>query len=72
MLKPELLQSVEEEKFHVWAIRNIDEGIEILTDCKAGRRLKDGSFTKDSVHDRVDKRLIQLNRNLKKRSSSSA
>ena len=72
MLKPELLQSVEEEKFHVWAIRNIDEGIEILTDCKAGRRLKDGSFTKDSVHDRVDKRLIQLNRNLKKRSSNSA
>ena len=70
MLKTEIIQAADEGKFHVWAVSTIDEGIEILTDHKAGRRLKDGSFSKNSVHYRVDKRLIQLNENLKVASSA--
>jgi lon-related putative ATP-dependent protease len=64
MLKQEVVQAVREGMFHVWAITTIDEGIEILTGRKAGKRLKDGSFTKNSVHYLVDHRIDELNKNL--------
>ena len=64
MLKPEVNRAVEQGQFHIWAVETIDQGIEILTGCKAGNKLKRGGFTKDSVHDRVDQRIKMLNRNL--------
>lgn len=60
MLKEELIKAVKEGKFHIWGIQTIDEGIEILTGVKAGKRLKNGSFTKNSVHYLVDKRIREL------------
>lgn len=65
MLKQEVVEAVKEGKFHIWAIKNIDQGIEILTGQPAGNRLKDGSFTKKSVHNLVDRRIDLLNRNIK-------
>lgn len=64
MLKEEIVEAVKEGKFHVWAIRTIDEGIEILTGVPAGKKLKNGSFSKNSVHYLVDQRIEQLNKNL--------
>jgi lon-related putative ATP-dependent protease len=61
MLKPGVVKAVNDGKFHIWAVDTIDQGIEILTDCPAGRKLKRGSFTKDSVHYRVDQRIRDLN-----------
>ena len=60
MLKTEVTRAVEEGKFHVWAVDTIDQGIEILTGCTAGKKLKRGTFTKNSVHYRVDKRIAAL------------
>jgi predicted ATP-dependent protease len=62
MLKLEVVQAVKEGKFHVWAISTIDEGIELLTGVPAGKRLKNGSFSKDSVHYLVDQRIEDLNK----------
>ena len=64
MLKKEVVKAVEKGKFHIWAIDTIDEGIELLTGRPAGKRLKNGSFSKDSVHYLVDKRIESLNKNL--------
>ena len=50
MLREDVLEAVKEGKFHVWAVNTIDEGLEILTDMKAGRRNKGGSFEEGSVH----------------------
>ena len=69
MLKQEVVQAVKEGKFHVWPISTVDEGIEILTGYPAGKRLKDGSFTKKSVHYLVDRRIDQLNKNIKRYSN---
>ncbi len=66
MLKQEVVQAVKDGNFHVWAIKNIDQGIEILTGQPAGKRLKDGSFTKKSVHNLVDHRIELLNKNIKR------
>ena len=70
MLKQEVLDAVNEGLFKVWAISSIDEGIEILTGLPAGKRLKSYSFTKGSVHYLVDKRIDELNKNMKRYSDT--
>jgi lon-related putative ATP-dependent protease len=65
MLSQEVIQAVREGKFHIWAIKNLDEGIELLTGQKAGRRLKNGRFEKGSVYWKVERRLRQIAESLK-------
>jgi lon-related putative ATP-dependent protease len=60
MLKEEILDAVKNGKFHIYAISTIDQGIETLTGVKAGAKRKDGTFEKDSVNDKVDKRLREM------------
>jgi len=60
MLKEEVVEAVREGKFHIWSVKAVDEGIEILTGVKAGARKEDGIFEEDSVNDRVDRRLMEL------------
>jgi predicted ATP-dependent protease len=65
MLKEEIVQAVQEGKFNVWAVKTIDEGIEVLTGVPAGRRLEDGTFQAGTVHERVDRRLGELAQTMK-------
>lgn len=60
MLKDEVVQAVREGKFHVWPIKTIEEGIEVLTGVPAGEKLADGSYPKGSVNALVDQHLIKL------------
>ena len=58
MLRPDVVDACRRKKFHIWAVKTIDEGLELLTGVKAGRRnARRGKFPKDSVHDRVQARL---------------
>jgi lon-related putative ATP-dependent protease len=57
MLKESVVEAIRQGKFHLWPVRSIDEGIEVLTGVKAGARQPDGSFEPESVNDRVDKHL---------------
>jgi predicted ATP-dependent protease len=65
MLKEEVVQAVAEKKFSIWAVKTIDQGIEILTGVRAGRRLEDGTFEADTVHQRVNERLRTLAQTMK-------
>jgi lon-related putative ATP-dependent protease len=60
MLKPEVVEAVRAKKFHIWAVKTIDQGIELLTGVKAGERAKDGTYPKTSVYGRVDGKLREL------------
>jgi len=60
MLKKEVIDAVKAGKFHIYAAKTIEEGIEILTGISAGKQLPDGSFEKDSIYDRVDRRLREM------------
>ncbi len=60
MLKPAVLEAVENKQFHIWPVQTIDEGIRILTGVPAGNRGQDGAFEAESVNDRVDKRLRKM------------
>lgn len=57
MLRHDVIEAVEKGRFHIYAIRRIDEGIGIIAGKKAGRRLPDGSFEKGSIHQLVDQKL---------------
>ena len=59
MLDEEVVQDVRDGTFHVWVVRTIDEGIELLTGVPAGRRRADGSYPPGSVHGRVAARLAE-------------
>jgi lon-related putative ATP-dependent protease len=60
MLKEEVVDAVAQGKFHIYPVKTIDEGIEVLTGVKAGKRRKDGTFEEDTVNDKVDKRLRNM------------
>ena len=57
MLKDEVVEAVREGKFHLYPVKTIDQGIEILTEVKAGARRPDGSFEEGTVNYRVDEHL---------------
>lgn len=60
MLRQEVTKEAEEGRFHIYAIDHISEAMEILSGMKAGERKKDGSYTKGSLYDLTDKRLMEL------------
>ena len=56
-LKDEVIQAVKNKKFHIYPVKNIDEGIYVLMGEKAGKKNKNHSFTKDSIHFKAMKKL---------------
>lgn len=60
MLKKEVLDAVRADKFHIYAIETVDQGMEILTGAPAGERDSAGKFPEASVNQKVEARLIEL------------
>jgi len=58
MLKEEVIEAVKKEKFHIYPISTIDEGMEILTGINAGERGKDGKFPEGTVNCLVEDKLL--------------
>ncbi len=65
MLRHEVVQAVRRGKFHIYAIETVNEGLEILTGKKAGKRLKGAAFEKDSIHYLVDRTLTEYSKHWK-------
>jgi len=60
MLRDDVVDAVAAGRFHVWTVRTVDEGIELLTGVPAGERGADGRYPPDSVNGRVDRKLYDL------------
>ncbi len=60
MLKEEVLEAVKKGTFEVYAIENIDEGMEILTGKISGKKDKSGKFPKESINYLVEEKLKQF------------
>jgi ATP-dependent Lon protease len=65
MLRKDVVQAVKERKFHIYPVKTIDQGIEILTSMEAGEMLEDGRFKAGTVNDRVDQKLRELGTKIK-------
>jgi len=59
MLKDDVVEAVRKKKFHVYAVTTIDEGLEILTGTKAGKKISSVHFEEDSVHSLVNRTLTE-------------
>jgi predicted ATP-dependent protease len=64
MLRQDVVDCVDRGEFHLWPVRTVDEGMEILTGIAAGERGPDGAYPPDSVHGRVEARLDEIARHL--------
>ena len=65
MLREDVVEAVKKRKFHIYAISTVDDGLEILTGVKAGKKAAGGGFEKDSIHDIVDRTLGEFARRWK-------
>ncbi len=61
MLNEEVCQSIEKGLFHIYAIENVSEALEILTGLKAGTLDQEtGKFEEGSINFLVEKNLLEL------------
>ena len=65
MLKEEVLEAVKADKFNIYSVKTIDEGIEFLTGTKAGERRADGTFEEGTINYLVNKQLAEMADKLK-------
>jgi predicted ATP-dependent protease len=61
VLRPEVVEAIERGQFHLYPVRTVDEGIEVLTGGKAGRIDEPGT-----VHCLVAARLRELAEGLRR------
>ncbi len=60
MLRKDVINAVKQGKFHIYPVKTINQGIEILTGVKSGRRKKDGTYEVGTVNYLVDKKLREF------------
>jgi lon-related putative ATP-dependent protease len=60
MLHESVIAAVKSGKFHIYAIKTIDEGLELLTGKPAGKSKADGTFPNNTVNWAVQQRIIEL------------
>jgi predicted ATP-dependent protease len=60
MLRKDVIEAVKEGKFHIYPVKMINQGVEILTGIEAGERVEDGTFKEGTVNYLVDKKLREL------------
>ena len=65
MLKKEVVDAVKEGKFRIYAVRTVNEALEILTGLPAGERQVDWTWPQGSINFLVDKRLKEMSKKLK-------
>jgi predicted ATP-dependent protease len=71
MLRPDVVEAVKENKFHIYAVGTIDEGIQLLTGTPAGERDGAGGYPEGTVNHAVQKKLRQFTELQKKLGSAS-
>lgn len=60
MLRQDVVDAVEEGRFHIYAVETINQGIELLTGMEAGERDEENKFPEGTLNHRVEQRLVQL------------
>lgn len=60
VLNDEVIEAVEKGMFNIWAVKTVDEGMEILTGLPAGERRQDGTYPEGTVNYYVSKGIKEL------------
>jgi predicted ATP-dependent protease len=65
MLREDVVEAIREGKFHIYAVKTISEGLEVLTGYPAGEPQVDGTYPEGTVNYLVAKRLLELNQSMR-------
>lgn len=57
VLRQDVVYAIEKDKFHLYKVRTIEEGIEVLTGVRAGEPDADGGYPEETVFGKVQKKL---------------
>ncbi len=57
MLRNDVLEAAEQGKFHIYAVKHVDEGMEILTGMPAGERNEKGEYPEGTINHKAEERL---------------
>jgi predicted ATP-dependent protease len=60
MLRKDVVKAIEDGSFNIYKVKTIDEGIEILTDKKAGTKKANGTFPRGTINYLVNEKLQEL------------
>ncbi|HKJ69430.1 MAG TPA: ATP-binding protein [bacterium] len=60
MLRPEIVDAVEEGRFHIYPVKHLSEGSELLTGIPAGEMDGDGQYPEDSIFGKAKLRLEEF------------
>ena len=60
MLKEEVVEAVKEGKFHIYPVKTINEGIEVLTGIPAGEIDENGEYPEGTINNMVKKKLGEM------------
>ncbi len=60
MLKKEVIEAVQEGKFHLWPVDTVEQGIQILMGMEAGELQPDGTYPEGTLFRKVDDRLHEI------------
>ncbi len=60
ILSYEVEEAIKNKKFHIYSIKNIDEGMQILTNRAIGQRNQKGNFPIDTLNREIDDSLKEL------------
>ena len=60
MLRSDVIDAVTEDKFHIWAVSSIDQGINLLTGCQAGEPDENGIYPEGTINRAVADRLAEM------------
>ncbi len=65
MLREDVVEAIREGMFHIYAVKTISEGLEVLTGYPAGEPRVDGTYPDGTVNYLVAKRLLELNQSMR-------
>ncbi len=65
MLREKIVEATWDGKFHIYAVKTISEGLEVLTGYPAGEPQVDGTYPEGTVNYLVAKRLLELNQSMR-------
>ena len=60
MLDAEVVEAVKADKFHLWAVSHVDQGIEVMTGVAMGQVDDKGEYPDGSIGHRVARRFLEL------------
>jgi len=66
MLREEVVDAVRQGRFHLWAVRTVDEGLQILAGIPAGEPDAERRYPEGTLNGRVAKRLEELAERLRR------